>query len=332
MFNTHDRRVWFQSREDLNFPMLADYGSGRWGIHFTRGRHATGEWQHFLYSEDEGQTWLDDREREDVCYHGWHFLLRRDGTVLGVATDLEHNYGVFLKQIVSHDNGRTWAKSYEPAQFGGGYGQRPVGVPWNPPLELPDGRLLLPCYRQADDGYQVFVMERAPAETWWRRKSTVFGARPDTREGPNESCLALLRDGRIACVGRTGYPDSPLLWTRSADDGATWSPPVDLPWSGVDPHLYVMHDGLLLIFGARREEKLTGAMTALTSDDAGDSWSEPFVFYDGPGSSYHTAVRTGPRRLLVTYAESEFRRPELPQFTAPGQFNKICAVTLEVGV
>ena len=336
MIKSSDRRVWVQSREDLNFPTLVDFGNNRYGLQFTRGRHAGGEWLHFLISEDGCQTWMDDRARREVTYHGFHIMRRRDGSLFGISADNEHKNGVFFRQIVSYDHGRSWAESWEPAIGCGGFGH-PNCTPWNPPIELRDGRLLIACYGKDLSGKQqnrkdeVIVVERKADETIWRAKSNVFGPHPDTREGPNEASLVVLPDGKIGCVARTGYPDSPLLWACSDDDGQTWSEPKRLPWSGVDPSLYLTGNGqLVLVFGARRAEKLTGCMTAASSPDGGKTWSDPFVFYDGPGSSYHTGARTGPDRLLVTYSEGQFRRLELPQFTPPDQYNRICAQTLTV--
>jgi hypothetical protein len=333
-FEAGGRKVWVQSREDLNFPMLTDFGENCYGLQFSRGRHSGAEWMHLMISHDGGQTWLDDRSRTEVNRHGSVFI-RRGRATYGFSLFQKYGadlYGTFVRQIVSIDNGRSWAESFEPA-----IGCQTITTLWNAPVEYPDGTLIAVGYGKFPNSpsgakRQVMAVERAPDGTVWRMKSDVFGAHPDTPEGgPNESCLALVPNGRLVCVGRTGYPNSPLLWAYSDDRAKTWSPPKKLPWSGVDPVLYTMGNGVLvLIAGARREEKRTGVMIAAGSVDGGETWSKPFVFYDGPGSAYHSAIKTGPDRLLVAYAESEFRRPELPQLTAPGSFNRLCAVTVRI--
>ena len=334
-FRTRAHRVCVRSREDLNFPRLTDYGGDRFGLRFTRGRHGGGECVHWLLSEDAGQTWMDDHGLAAwEGYHGTDFSLLRDGSLLGVIWDIRTPsvFGNHWGVVTSPDHGRTWTHTLEAAF---GVEGRPDYIPWGYPLELPDGTVLMTGngpIGMRDPDSQVFIFRRLPGETIWRRADkSIFGPQPDTIEGTNEAGLASLPDGKIACVVRTGYPDSPMLWAVSEDDARTWCEPVKLPWSGVDPRLYVMDGGtLVLIFGDRRADMLHGAMTAVASDDGGATWGTPFVFYDGPGSSYHTAVSIGPSSLLVCYAESMFRRREMPQFTPPGQYNRICAVELEL--
>ena len=332
-----DRQVWVQSREDLNFPQLADYGDDRYGLRFTRGRHGGAEWMHWLISEDGGATWMDDRRWADVDgYHGAHIMQRRDGSLLGIVwdTNTPKVFGEFWGQVTSHDCGRSWAFSRVPA-FGSGQNGGAAFVPWNPPIEMSDGTLLAlgnGPVGTGDPNSEVFVFRRSQQETLWRRdEHSIFGPQRDTMEGANESGLAILPDSRIACVARTGYPDSPLLWAVSDDQAVTWSAPLTLPFSGVDPKLYVTTGGnLLLIFGARRAEMGSGTLTAVISADAGGHWSEPLVLYNGPGSCYHTAVRLDDHTLLVCYCESAFRQRELPQYTPAGTFNCICAVRMTI--
>ena len=240
------RTVWVQSREDLNFPRLNDFGENRYGLRFTRGRHGGGECIHWLISEDCGQTWMDDRRWGQIeGYHGTDFLRRRDGSIFGIVEDIKTSrcYGEFWGTVTSHDHGRTWSHALEPA-----FGPDPHGgwrfIPWNPPIEMPDGSLLAIGYGPVgapDPQSEAFVFRRLPDETIWRRPAdSVFGPRPDTMEGANEACLARLPGGKLLCVARTGYPDSPMLRAVSEDNGHTWSEPLDLPYSGVDPKLYLM--------------------------------------------------------------------------------------------
>ena len=347
MFDIIDRQVWVQSREDLNFPHLASYGDDRFGLFFSRGRHSVGEWSHYLLSEDGCNTWRDDslspfgESRRECPEFLFPHLALRNGALMSVVLRRKETGIAFIRQITSTDRGRTWCESWEPIQSPGASvyaAHSPVGLTvWGPLVELPSGALLAlgsgPTPSQGESAGQnrVIVLERRPDETMWRSKSMIFAPEPDTREGVNETSIAQLPSGRIVGVCRTGYPNSPLLWTTSDDEGSTWLPQRRLPWSGVYPVLYLMdHGTLVLIHGARREDKLHGALTALGSTDGGETWSEPFVLYDGPGSCYHYAAKIGPDRLLVPYAASQFRRPELPQFTKRGEYNQICALTLVV--
>ena len=82
-FSCGQRRVAAQSREDLNFPILNDYGEDRFGLRFSRGRHSGGEWMHLMISEDRGVIWLDDRNPVmENAYHGPFLIQRRDESLI----------------------------------------------------------------------------------------------------------------------------------------------------------------------------------------------------------------------------------------------------------
>ena len=346
MFEIVDRNIWAQSREDLNFPHVASYGEDRFGLFFSRGRHAVLEWPHYMLSEDGCQTWRHDPSpfgegRRECPYFQFPQMTLRDGTLISVVMRRHPGGMGCIRQATSVDHGRNWTESWEPIQvtLHSIYEPyAPIGLTvWGPAIEMPDGELLALGLGEDLSGlgpagkWEVIALARRPGETVWRYKSRVFAPRPDTPEGVNETWIARLPDGNLVGVCRTGYPDSPMLWTRSEDGAKTWSDAKALPWSGVYPILYMMDNGVLvLIFGARRKDKLNGAVTALGSTDGGETWSDPFVIYDGPGSCYHFAAKIGPDRLLLPYSNSRFRVPELPQFTPRGEYNKICAVTLAV--
>ena len=340
MLRIVDRVVWVQSREDLNFPYLASYGEDRFGLFFSRGRHAVGEWAHYLLSEDNCQTWRDDSAcpfvdpRRECPPYLFPYLALRDGTLMSIVLRRKASGLAFVCQVTSTDHGRSWHESWEPISCPGVavyVEHSPIGLYlWGPVCELADGDLLALGMLESAER-QVYLLERRRGETMWRHRSTIFQPQPWTREGPNETSIAQLASGRLVAVCRTGYPESPLLWATSDDVGHSWSPPKRLPWSGVLPVLYLMDNGtLVLIYGARRKDKL-GALTAVGSTDGGETWSEPLILYDGPGSCYQYAARIGPDKLLVPYAASQFRRPELPQFTPRGEYNQICGLTLVVG-
>jgi len=325
-----DRQVLFQSREDLNFPRHFIYDDGRMALSFTQGRHSVYERSHFFVSEDGGRTWLTD-----FAYpfdHHIHFINRlSDRSLLtwGESGLLRQSFRRYFEAAISHNEGRSWV--VEPMPVEGSWERL---IQFNRLLELDDGTLVQGVYgsRPGARDRQVHVVCRRPGETWWRPRGQVFQSRPeDPWQNSGEGAFERLPHGRLVCVARTGYPDSPLVQSWSEDDGHTWAPATCLDHSGVAPQLLLMDNGLLLLlFGAREENKLNGAMTALTSDDGGETWSDPFILYDGPGSSYGCVVPTGPDRCRVTYSEGRFRRQELPQYAGSEELNKICAATLIV--
>jgi len=92
---------------------------------------------------------------------------------------------------------------------------------------------------------------------------------PHGPEGPDESHVARLPDGRLLCVFRVGSGSAyPYHACDSADDGATWSAPRGLPgtWS-VEPQLVCLPGGVLLLSGGR-----TGLFLWVCAEGDGRLW------------------------------------------------------------
>ncbi|KPK84106.1 MAG: hypothetical protein AMJ81_06510 [Phycisphaerae bacterium SM23_33] len=87
-------------------------------------------------------------------------------------------------------------------------------------------------------------------------------------EGPCESALCRLKDGRIMCVFRMG--GAPYGQSYSSDDGRTWAKPTAMagPHS-VQPSLAVMADGTVVLSGGR-----PGLYLWLNTDGAGSDWQQ----------------------------------------------------------
>lgn len=161
----------------------------------------------------------------------------------------------------------------------------------------------------------IIVRSRDRGRTWHvetvfdpREIGPVYGA--DDRavdEGFVEADLAILPDGDILCVMRTGSY-SPMFQSRSNDGGRTWSTPASTGWQGVKPRLQVLPNGLLACAagrGAYGHPQITHAMLSL--DGTGRRWECPFAFHTGPGCSYtSTMQRDG--KLHVIYSHSDFTR------------------------
>ena len=291
MFEITDHQVWVQSREDLNFPLLASYGDDRFGLFFSRGRHSVGEWAHYLLSEDGCNTWRDDslspfgESRRECPEFLFPHLALRNGALMSVVLRRKKTGIAFIRQITSTDHGRTWCESWEPIQSPGAAvyaAHSPVGLTvWGPLVELPSGALLAlgsgptPSQGESAEQNRVIVLERRPDETMWRFKSTIFAPEPDTREGVNETSIAQLPSGRIVGVCRTGYPNSPLLWTTSDDEGSTWKECdtyADTALRGcMEGKIEELKDGRLLMIMRTQ----LGAVFKSCSEDGGDTWSKP---------------------------------------------------------
>jgi hypothetical protein len=133
-------------------------------------------------------------------------------------------------------------------------------------------------------------------------------------EGPCESALARLRDGRILCVFRM-HSGMPYGQSYSSDDGVSWTEAeaMDGP-NSVQPSLAVLRSGTIVLSGGR-----PGLYLWISRDRTGKRWdrvdlqanhngclpSEPInPPGGGPGpntSSYTEVVALDSRTLLVIY-------------------------------
>ena len=144
----------------------------------------------------------------------------------------------------------------------------------------------------------------------WKVRSVVADEKCKLRggEGPCESAIARLKDGRIMCVFRLAG-GAPYGQTFSSDDGKSWTPPVAMrgPHS-VQPSLAVMKDGTVALSGGR-----PGLFLWINADGTGRSWQEvdvrrhhnarddeKIVRHDHT-SSYTEVVALDARHLLYIY-------------------------------
>jgi hypothetical protein len=120
---------------------------------------------------------------------------------------------------------------------------------------------------EGDKRYALVLAESADG-FHWRIRSTIAG--PDCplegKEGPCESAICRLKDGRLMSVFRL---DSyvPYGRTYSTDDGRTWSAPENIAPASVEPSLAVLGDGVVALSGGRN-----GIYVWFNADGAGRDW------------------------------------------------------------
>ena len=128
---------------------------------------------------------------------------------------------------------------------------------------------------------------------------------PGANYGTAEPELEVLANGDILCLMRTGG-GSPMIQSRSSDNGNTWTPPVSVGWPGVNPHMRLLDNGVLAVSSGRGLygfPQITYVMFSL--DGTGEKWEYPFAFHTGPGCSYTSNMeRDG--KLYVAYSHSSF--------------------------
>ena len=143
----------------------------------------------------------------------------------------------------------------------------------------------------------------------WVAELGLGDAHANTPYGTTEPDIEILANGDILCLMRTGS-GSPMVQSRSTDNGQTWSSPVSIGWPGVRPELRLLSNGVLACSSGRGlygHPQVTYAMFSL--DGAGETWEHPMAFHTGPGCSYTSNMeRDG--KLYITYSHSSFTQPE----------------------
>ena len=137
-------------------------------------------------------------------------------------------------------------------------------------LQLQDGSYLATVYGALRDlpGDRIFAVQSSDGVHW-----AIYSLIADNmcgvvgKEGPNESALLRLNDGRILCVFRVGSrANYGQCW--SSDEGKSWSAPVTMDGVfSVQPSLATRADGVIALGGGR-----PGLYLWLNADGSGLTW------------------------------------------------------------
>lgn len=103
----------------------------------------------------------------------------------------------------------------------------------------------------------------------WRTRSVIAGADCPLAgaEGPCESAICRLADGRLMCIFRLAS-FVPYGQAFSADDGRTWSAPANISPMSVEPSLAALQGGRVLALSGGR----SGVFVWLNLDGTGRDW------------------------------------------------------------
>jgi len=127
--------------------------------------------------------------------------------------------------------------------------------------------------------------------------------------GKGGSDMELLANGDILNIMRGPDKNHMSYWSKSRDNGRTWSEPVPTGWPGVEPKMILLSNGVLVCStgrGVYGHPQITHAMFSL--DGTGEKWEYPFAFHTGPGCSY-TDLFERDGKLYVVYSHSDFTKP-----------------------
>ncbi|MDE2126833.1 MAG: exo-alpha-sialidase [Armatimonadetes bacterium] len=196
-----------------------------------------------------------------------------------------------IQAKVSHDGARSWSDSFVVSDV-------PGTLVRGRPLQLANGSILLPIYRETGDDIEMVPPEscscfliRAPHSSDWSPAGEIH-----SRKGNIQPAVVQLQDGRLLawCRRAGGYghvTDGYIVASQSLDSGATWSAGLDTtfpnPNAAVDL-LRLTSGRLLLVFNDSMNERTP--LTAAISADDGTTW--PF----------RRNIATGPYDYAYPYA------------------------------
>ncbi len=172
-------------------------------------------------------------------------------------------------------------------------------MPRTKPLNLPNGRILLPLY---SDGFNVSLIAISDDNgDTWRTSQPIIGL------GPIQPSLARRRDGTIIAFCRdSGPPPGRVMTSFSHDNGETWNAAQDttLPNPGSSLDVIVLQDGQWLIV-YNDSNKSRDNLTVAISMDEGKTWPlksrlEPQE--DGATSfSYPSVIQSANGTVHISY-------------------------------
>ncbi len=189
----------------------------------------------------------------------------------------------------SDDGGESWTP---PRRFPG-----PIGLNVRfAPVRLASGTLLLPAY--GDFVHQSFFYASDDGDRWSLR-SALRTLPPYEVIQPS---VVELDDGVLMAVMRNTGKE--WLWvTYSADEGRTWTEPVDIGLANPNSPaaLLLLQNGhLLLVFNDSPESRRI--LSAALSRDGGRSWPHRRVIVEGEGSySYPSVIQAADGFIHLVY-------------------------------
>lgn len=228
----------------------------------------------------------------DVIYGSREWWAERSDQLVWIAEGRE----VVRDGRIYHEDG-----SYTSAETGYPLMRRIGWQTYNKPVELSDGRMVLPLY---SDAFSTSLMAIADdGATSWKFSEPLIG-------GLNiQASLAEKRNGELVAYMRdNGPPPKRLHMSSSADRGETWSTVKDSellnPGSGAD--MVVLRSGeWVMVYNNLESGRYS--LAASLSDDEGESWQWTRIIDhdlgENPTTSHYPAVIQGSDGLIhVTYS------------------------------
>jgi len=250
-------------------------------------------------SDDGGGSWFNGQDMNPMPDTSGVTMTRlRNGDLLAVnfhaymMADTDDRQAL-VETAVSGDSGASW--THREGVMTTPEPMRPIGASERPGMTLggfvllhtvvedPDGTLYMSAYGYyaADENFRQIVLVSHNGGVDWSVAGTVAVADPAQSdvvayEGPCEGAIERLADGSLIMVMRVGWR-LPMVYSRSTDNGATWSEPqqIEVGPAGQDllsvqPTLELLPTGELLLMVGR-----PGLVMTISESGLGDDWTVP---------------------------------------------------------
>jgi len=288
----------YEAEEHLNFPWVFRGPDRFLSLTCSTGQHTVTERSLALVSSDDGETWT---KPEQPAPNGMATLLR-DGHAVALncwgPESLEPGKGLYPATTFFHANGGRGAVKKVAGRIHLPFLMKPHFH--RSLVEMPDGALLATIYgtQEGHAKYSSVLLRTEDGGLNWRFLSIIAHAEDVGNEGFCEPTLVRLGNGDLYCALRVG---GPLYTTRSSDSGATWSAPAVVADHGVNPHLLLMKNGVLVLSFGRPNLDLL-----FSPDGSGEDWASGLTLYRGPGCAYTALAEADNGDLMVFFSQSGF--------------------------
>ena len=303
-FDISDTSTVDNSGEQVGFPnpgVVVPHGDGK-RVLLPYSAHEDDDDQAGFFigaSDDGGSSWFDVQDTNPMPdTTGMTMTKLRSGELLAV------NFHAYMKPdtgereatvetAVSGDGGESW--SHRSGVMTTPEPMRPIGESERPGTTLggfvllhtivedPDGTLYMSAYGYyaEDESFRQVLLVSDDGGVDWSVASTVAVGDPEQAdipayEGPCEGAVERLADGSLLMVMRVGWR-LPMIYSRSTDNGATWSEPKEIEVGptgqdllSVQPTMELLPTGELLLMVGR-----PGIVMTISESGLGDDWSVP---------------------------------------------------------
>ena len=199
-------------------------------------------------------------------------------------------------------------------------------------VETRGGEWLTTMYgkMEGDKYFRSYIVRSDKAGKTWKYVSTIAGDEAaavlegETKtEGFTEPRMLRVKDNQLFAVMRRGS-NNVIYKSWSNDEGLTWTKPTSIGFRGVEPCLWLMKNGVLVLSTGRPDPVMVHFST-----DGGVTWTNPTELFREKGTRYTGMVEVEPNKLLVVYDHVPFDWGVIPE-NEPNAMNSIHGTFLRV--